>query len=360
MRTFYTVSEGAVRPVDAVRIPHFRHGGLRYFGYGCRVITSPPTLLRRWAPAFFAAAFCAILGGSPAHAININGEGPNSVTGIYDRFVVGTYPGAPVKNPTFIGSAFDLSGIGWQSTNATVGITLVSSRYFVLASHYLPGLGQAMQFFGNDGTVYSANVGSLQALTYTGTGGAQTSDLTLGRFTTALPSAVTPMPIFYAGATDISNPASFDAYNGVSLFNYGHTARMGTNNLDGFSEYSFSMGGPETNIGLVYTQGAGAGETLLENGDSGSPTLGFRDGVYGLIGTHSGVDTPHLLSVDAFVGYTQYVNQMNAIMAADGQSVTLVGVPEPGTVFFGIALLGVCGARGEVMARTLASRSQSR
>ena len=198
-----------------------------------------------------------------------------------------------------------------------------------------------MQFEGTDDLLHSATVASYYTLTYTGTNGAQVSDLTLGRLSSALPSSVTPMPIFYAGVTDISNPSSFDAYDGVHLLNYGHTARMGVNGLDGFTEFTF--GGPLTNIGLVYTQGAGAGETLLEGGDSGSPTLAYRNGVYGLIGTHSGVDIAQLLSVDAFVAYTPYVNQINTIMAADGQSLILV-VPEPGTIFFGIALLGICGA----------------
>jgi hypothetical protein len=278
-----------------------------------------------------------------ARAININGEGPANVTGMYDRFLVGSYPGAPMANPSFIGASLDLSGIGWVAAAPTQSITLVSPQYFVGASHAFPGPGTVLQFEGTDGSLHSATVASLHTLTYTGTDGAQSSDLTIGRLTIALPSSVTPMPIFYAGATDITNPPSFGAYDGVALLNYGHTARMGVNGLDGFSEYGFVHNGPQTNIGLIYTQGTGPGETLLEGGDSGSPTLAYRDGVYGLIGTHSGVDTAHLLSVDAFVSYTSYVAQMNAFMAADGQSLILV-VPEPGTFMFGLALLGTCGA----------------
>jgi hypothetical protein len=280
-----------------------------------------------------------------AQAINIVGEGPDNVTGIYDRFNVGSYPGAPVANPSFIGASFDLSGIGWVATNPTQSITLVSSQYFVGASHYFPGAGTVLQFEGTDNLLHSATVASYFTLTYTGSNGAQSSDLTIGRLAAALPSSVTPMPIFYKGATDISIQSSFNQYNGVSLYNYGHTARMGTNGLDGFSEFHFVQNGPQTNIGLVYTQGTGPGETMLEGGDSGSPTLGYLDGLYGLIGTHSGVNTALSLSVDAFVAYTPYVDQMNAIMAADGQTLTLVGVPEPGTIFMGIALLAICGAR---------------
>lgn len=309
---------------------------------------NPPASISRrpWFAALLAVALCASMSAPPARAINIIGEGPANVTGIYDRFNVDSYPGAPVANPTFIGTSlgFDLSGVGWLAGNPNQSITLVSSRYFVGAAHAFPASGTALQFFGTDHLLHSATVDSYQTLIYTGSNGAQTSDLTVGRLTTALPASVTPMPIFYMGATDISNPSSFDAYGGVSLYNYGWTARMGTNGLDGFGEFGFVQNGPVTNIGLVYTQGATPGETLLESGDSGSPTLGYRDGVYGLIGSHSGVDTPRALSVDAFVSYTSYVDQMNAILANDGQSLILA-VPEPGTFLFGFALMGMCAAR---------------
>lgn len=304
----------------------------------------PPASISRqhWFAVLLVLALFANMSAPSARAIIINGEGPANVTGIYDRFVAGTYAGAPVENPTFIGAAMDLSGIGWLAAAPDRSITLVSPQYFVGASHALPGIGSSLQFAGTDHLLHSATVASYQTLTYTGTSGARASDLTIGRLTTAMPSSVTPMPIFYAGATDITNPSSFDAYDGVSLFNYGWTARMGVNDLDGFTEFSF--GGPVTNIGLVYSQGAGAGETLLEGGDSGSPTIAYRDGVYGLIGTHSGVDTANRLSVDAFVSYTSFVNQMNAILGNDGQSLILV-VPEPGTILVGFALMGVCVAR---------------
>ena len=301
------------------------------------------SLPRLWLSVSFTVAVCAGMASGPARAIDIVGEGPANVTGIYDRFIVGTYAGAPVPNPTFIGSAFDLSGIGWLSSNSNQSITLVSSQYIVGASHFFPSTGATLQFYGTDHQLHSATVGAVHTLTYTGTSGPQASDLTLGRLTTALPSAVTPMPIFYAGATDVSNASSFVPYAGVSLFNYGQTARMGTNNLDGFSEFHFVAGGPQTNIGLIYTQGTTAGETLLESGDSGSPTIGYQGGTYGLIGTHSGIVPSQSLSVDAFVSYTEFVAEMNAFLSADGQSLTLAAVPEPAATLIGVALLGICG-----------------
>ncbi|MEI7821876.1 MAG: hypothetical protein WCK55_13240 [Verrucomicrobiota bacterium] len=299
------------------------------------------TRLSRAATSVMAGLF-ACLAALPARAILINGEGPANVTGIYDRFIVGTYPGTPVANPSFIGSAFDLSGVGWLSSDPTHCFTLVSSRYFVGATHHMPNGGSTLLFAGTDHLLYSATVDAVHALTYTGTDGAQVSDVSVGRLTLALPTAVTPMPIFYAGNTSISSGASFDAYAGASLFNYGHTARMGTNAIDGFAQFSFAAG-PQTNIGLVYSLGTGAGETLLEGGDSGSPTIASQNGVYGLIGTHSGVSGS--FSLDGFVSYTEFVNQMNVILGTDGQSLTFATVPEPGAMLFGVLLLGFCGTQ---------------
>ena len=303
------------------------------------------TRLSRAATSVMTALF-ACLAALPARAILINGEGPANVTGIYDRFIVGTYPGTPVAppvaNPSFIGSAFDLSGVGWLSSDPSQAVTLVSSMYFVGATHYMPNGGSTLLFLGTDHVLYSATVDAVHALTYTGTDGAQVSDVSVGRLSLALPAAVTPMPIFYAGNTSVFSASSFNAYSGVSLFNYGHTARMGSNDLDGFAQFSFAPG-PRTNIGLVYSPGTGAGETLLEGGDSGSPTIASQNGVYGLIGTHSGVAGQR--SVDGVVSYTEFVNQMNVLLGTHGQSLTFATVPEPGTVLFGVLLLGFCGTQ---------------
>jgi hypothetical protein len=119
-------------------------------------------LLRRFA-SLLAVALSAGIAAVPAHAILINGEGPDNVTGIYDRFMLGTYPGAPVANPTFIGAGLDLSGIGWVSANPRQSITLVSSQYFVGATHLMPGAGTMLQFLGTDHLLYSATVGATYA-----------------------------------------------------------------------------------------------------------------------------------------------------------------------------------------------------
>jgi len=293
--------------------------------------------------AALVAALTVIGATPPARAIVIYGEEPADQTGIYDRFNVGSYPTAPVPNPTFIGAAFDLSAVGWSATNSSQSVTLISSQYFLGAAHFKPAIGSSVLFRGTDGIVYSATVDSYHTLTYSGSGGAQVSDVAIGRLVSAVPVAVNPMPIFYMGTTNVNSASSFDRYVGLSLYNYGWTARMGTNVLEDFTEYRLSPSGPNTNVGLYYDYDAVNGETLLEGGDSGSPTFAYRNGVFGLIGAHSGVDTPHGISVDTFLGYTPYVNQINAIMASDGQALTFAVVPEPGTLLFGFLVVGACG-----------------
>lgn len=296
---------------------------------------SPGSIFRR---SCLFAAFWLSLAVPHSRAIVIYDEGPENVTGIYDRFNVGTYPSAPVENLSFIAAALDLSGIGWLATNSSHSLTLISPQYVIAAAHNFPGNGSTLQFLGTDGSLYSATIQSRQTLTYTGSDGPQFSDLTVGRLTNVLPAEVTPMPIFYLGADS-------NAYLGLPLLNYGRNARMGTNILDEIAEFRLTANGPQTDIGLFYDYDAAAGETLLEGGDSGSPTLAFRDGAYGLIGTHSGVDTPNQFSADAFVPYTPYLEQINALLAADNQALTFAAVPEPDTIMLGAIGLGMCATR---------------
>ncbi len=311
-------------------------------------------------------------------AIQIYGTDP-TVQSDYDRFEQGTFPADPVPNPNFIGSSYDLSGVGWDDANPTQGVTMISSQYFVCANHY--GLqGNTLDFENTAGVVdsFAIDPSGYHNLTYSdGTNGTQTSDLLVGRLTSPIPSAdlVHAMPILYLGNTQVTTtpavgpiPATttltgFDAYANTTLFVYGrgsdtaHSPRMGMNTLNGFGEYNFGAAtDPATNIGLDYDQKQETGQAALEVGDSGSPTFGLKNGAFGLIGTHSGTGTDMAnnlpLGVDAFVSYTSYIAQLDAILAADGQQVTLVPEPSSGllTALGGLGLLGAgtCLARRRV------------
>src|SRR5262245_25036627 len=73
---------------------------------------------------------------------------PTSFDARYDRFASG-YPAAPVPNTSasFIGSPYDLSGIGWETANPTFSVALVSPRHFIGAAHVGYAAGSQLSFF---------------------------------------------------------------------------------------------------------------------------------------------------------------------------------------------------------------------
>jgi hypothetical protein len=56
----------------------------------------------------------------------------------HDRFLPGTFPGAPIANPDFLlgGVEPQLSGLGWQTDLSRRAVSLVSPRHFLNAAHY--------------------------------------------------------------------------------------------------------------------------------------------------------------------------------------------------------------------------------
>ncbi|HEX8297040.1 MAG TPA: hypothetical protein VF593_12110 [Chthoniobacteraceae bacterium] len=287
----------------------------------------------------------------PAPAIVIEGAETGAQTK-YDRFLQGSYPGTaaqpPRTNPEFIGKQFDLSGIGWDNGKPNEprtihSVALISPQYFLCAAHSPPG--STLHFLSKTGVLrtYQVDARNYHAISYTGSNGKQESDLYLGRLTKPISPAdgVRFFPMLYLGATDIRSPRSFDPYTGVSLFNYSGSmdARMGTNTFERVAEAPPEQGVIK-NLYLQYDQDASPGETKLEPGDSGGPTFGLVEGVLGLLGVHT--EVVGLTSMDAFAAYTPFVQQINAVMAADKQQLTLVPEPSAAVLLMaGAMLLGM-------------------
>jgi len=294
--------------------------------------------------------FFTLWSGPCAQAISIIGA-ESGVQTTYDRFVLGTYPVNPVPNPDFIAAPFDLSGVGWDVGDPARAIAMISEQYFLCSAHFTPG--GTLMFLSQSGVLHSYEVETtaFHRLIYDGSAGPKESDLAIGRLKNPISPAdeIGFVPILYLGETDIAQPESFEPYLGLSLLNLGHsrygggganiTLRLGTNTLDTVSEFSF--GGAVTNIGIVFDQDPVTGETLLQSGDSGSPTFGLKDGQFGLLGTHAGVAGNK--SVDAFAAYTPYVTQINDWLRPANQSVSLV--PEPGSAILVLAALAAVAFR---------------
>jgi hypothetical protein len=164
----------------------------------------------------------------------ITGHVANAFDSRYDRFSSG-YPTAPVPNtsPDFIGSAYDLSGIGWRAGDVggspIFSVTMVSPRHFIGAAHVGYANGSQLNFFDPvSQTVRSYTVQTTRSPTTTFTnaqGQQQTlpSDVILGTLTAPIP--VTDHVTFFPVVT-----GSPSAFPGQPMLNYGQNTTYGSGN----------------------------------------------------------------------------------------------------------------------------------
>jgi len=269
-----------------------------------------------------------LLAATSAWALTIVGY--DSTTN--DRFASG-YASSPVENSsvTFLGSGYDLSGVGWNAANTAQSFTMISNQYFVYSNHYGPG--STMNFYSpTRNTVVSYGV---SATTYHFNFNGQTSDFAIGKLSSTLnPSdGITSYPILYA--------PTIQPYVGLPVLLYGHGSngpRLGANVVDAYGSYNFPNGGTTADsygIGYSYNSNE-AGDSMFESGDSSSPTFVPWNGGLTLLGTHSVTatigSTPY--SIDNFIPI--YLSQM----ITQGIDFGIEAVPEPSRAL--LLLLGAC------------------
>jgi hypothetical protein len=272
-----------------------------------------------------AIALLMLLTVSTANALTIVGYDSDT----NDRFDSG-YATSPVENTSlsFLGSGYDLSGVGWNPSNTSQSFAMISDRYFVYASHHAPG--STMSFFSQVlGSVVNYGV---SAATHHFTFNGQTSDFAIGRLSTALNPAhgITSYPVLdFPFVTD---------YLGLPVLIYGHGSngpRLGANTVDVVLPYNFPGGTGNDSYGIGYAFNSGlTGDSKFESGDSSSPTFVPWHGSLALLGTHSVVGTIGLTeySIDNFIAV--YLDQMTA------QGIDFSVVPEPSRAM--LLLLGAC------------------
>ncbi|MDZ4401360.1 MAG: PEP-CTERM sorting domain-containing protein [Prosthecobacter sp.] len=261
---------------------------------------------------------------STASGLTIVGYDP----AVNDRFASG-YASAPVGNSSlsFLGNGYDLSGVGWSSTDSTRSFAMISDQYFVYANHHGPG--STLNFFSPTlGSVVSYGVSNTYNFTFNG----QTSDFAIGMLSSALDGAhgITSYPI-------LDLPFTID-YLGLPALIYGHGSngpRLGANTVDVVLPYNFPGGTGNDSYGIGYSYNSSLpGDSMFESGDSSSPTFIPWHGQLALVGTHSVTgtisDTPY--SIDNLIAV--YLDQMTT------QGIDFSVVPEPSRAM--LLLVGAC------------------
>ena len=225
------------------------------------------------------------------------------------------------SDKNFIGTLYDFSGVGYSSGGSWA--TLVSDNYFISAAHLHPGTGQTVTF-------YTTNNLNETKYTYTVAGGKQigTTDLWVGWFDTAVAPSLERYPV-------LALPDNED-YNDLVLFIYGKPNYVGRNVLDSVNSGVFSYDYDNKDIPSV-----GGDEAYLIAGDSGAPSLTVVNSSLSLVGIHwahtSSTAVDGAISYDTFV--PEYIDEVNAVMAAKSQS--LMAVPEPDMIWYLMIIAGV-------------------
>ena len=197
-----------------------------------------------------------------ARAIDITGYSPT----VNDRFSSG-FPTNPVPNPSgsFVGAAYDWSGVGWTLGFPTKGFGFITPQHYLVAVHY--GGAATITVRGADGTLRNVSQASVTNTGYGGVEGSLPPDLALGRLTTAMPASwqVARYAVLDLNPTSVTNAP----YTGQPLLAYGRgdyspsSPRIGAATVNG-TVLSGS-------VSYVRSSRSGDPSVKLESGDSGSP-----------------------------------------------------------------------------------------
>lgn len=244
-----------------------------------------------------------LVAASPALALDIESFDPDANA----RFSSG-FPTAPVANSDscFLGAPFDLSGVGWVVREPTHAATLISPRHFVFANHNGVGIGDAIRFMNRDGVVREFTVAKAVE---TKLENGQNSDVGVATLSAEIsPSEkIASYPVANLG-DDVSD------YLQRKLYLYGHgpnTHAFGTNEI-----VDLVIEKDKNPLITYLSKGRITGMAMGESGDSGSPTFIEHDGKLAVLGTHIKVDQDVLLA--------PFLDQIAAIVKADGQEITVV------------------------------------
>ncbi len=229
----------------------------------------------------------------------------------HDPFI--GFPNPTARNPNFIFSHLDFTGVGWKTSDTRLLYTMVSPIHFVGASHVAPSAGQTIRFFAPDNTIQSFVVDSQTIITQS-----EQTDLLIGKLTQAIP---TNYNIRHHPYLNLTND---NAYLNEPLVILGTRGKGGSQTSAAFANVSVDDRTTKTISSSYLTLGFDSDEVHFETGDSGGPTMIEHDGVAAIIGTNSAFATAPFLGT--IVNYSNfipfYINELNAVMETDGYRMT--------------------------------------
>lgn len=208
----------------------------------------------------------------------------------HERFLSG-YPAAPISNPDFLMAEYDLSGVGWESSEGEKTVALISPQHFLTAAHYqFPGF---VSFLNRDGELKTYELSSYARIGET--------DVSIGSLLKPIPPGdkVTSYPIFSLNE---------ESYRGEEVFYMGQYSAAGRTRIRGVSHQE---GRPaKVFYGRRFDDAPHPDHVIATSGDSGSPSFADVDGTLALLGAH------WMVNIDPYL--PAYIKEINAVLAQEG------------------------------------------
>lgn len=293
---------------------------------------SCPSVARRiavWGFAFFA------VWARSALALDVTGY---SAT-VNDRFTSG-FPTSPVPNASgsFVGAAYDWSGIGWSTTihaaSSYKGFALLSPRHFLTAQHYENGslLTQGVRILGRDGQLATGTNTGIDNLGYgvVLTNAAVTApDLALGTLGSQISAPANIARYAVLDLNQSSTAPTYGNYTGLTALAYGRgdvtngSPRAATVVIEAAGTWTTD---PTSSVALTLRSGTPSVQVV--EGDSGSPFLvGWTNPAGGKELTVIGVNSAVIgsFNVMSFLAIPGAMNAANAVMTLDGYALRTQG-----------------------------------
>lgn len=278
-------------------------------------------------------AFTLVMGVSPGYGLVI-WEG----TSANNRFTSLPSQGNPdTDNPDFLFGDYDWSGVGWRDNDPDISVTLITDRHFIGAAHIAANVGSTINFKSANGTFEQYTVANTtvlaQAVVIDNVLQVVDTDLYIGELTQSV--AGDGIAHYNYGVGD---PV------GERVLVYGRSKNVGEQTIDGaqlvvLRDDDGNIESVTQDLTSTFLSDAQAGQretfdSRFQPGDSSSPTFVVVDNELVLLGVHSatsGFDQNETITLfDNYV--TPYASQINAVIAASGETFDGTAIPEPAPV----------------------------